>query len=298
MSRRRPTSDRPASSRDAHSRVPSRYGERHVRTVDSEQQRPVSLASLVGKDRRDSPAVQLDGGKRESGGVVGALIAVSNAAGGKGPNFGHAGSGGTRKDMAGTSPAQLPRGPPSCPRRRATTPEPAMGCGHAARGSVFPRPVRPHLQKWRSMGGVGAGPSRSWGGGGGRCSDHRRRGGGPPCPHVGQVVGAAAHRLLLPAALATPAVHEACPGEDQGLTGPSQVGMERPAVIGRLNLFPRGWGGSFRTAIAANNFVEMDRSVAWRLERLLIKSVAATCGRARRTNGRAFGSTTRACTSS
>jgi hypothetical protein len=47
--------------------------------------------------------------------------------------------------------------------------------------------------------------------------------------------------------------------------------MERPAVIGRLNLFPRGWGGSFRTAIAANNFVAMDRSVAWRLERLLIK---------------------------
>ena len=166
MSRRRPTSDRPANSRDAKSRVPSRYGERHVRTVDSEQERPVSLASLVGKDRRDSPAVQLDGGKRESDGVVGALIAVSNAAGGKGPNFGHAGSGGTRKAMAGTSPAQLPRGPPSCPRRRATTPEPAMGCGHAARGSVFPRPVRPHLQKWRSVGGVGAGPSRSWGGGG------------------------------------------------------------------------------------------------------------------------------------
>ena len=57
----------------------------------------------------------------------------------------------------------------------------------------------------------------------------------------------------------------------KALTGRSQVGMELQAVIGRLNLFLRGWGNYFRTGNAANKFVEMDRYVAWRLKRLLIK---------------------------
>ncbi len=43
------------------------------------------------------------------------------------------------------------------------------------------------------------------------------------------------------------------------------------AVIARLNLFLRGWGNYFRNGNAAYKFVEMDRYVAWRLHRLLIK---------------------------
>jgi RNA-directed DNA polymerase len=57
----------------------------------------------------------------------------------------------------------------------------------------------------------------------------------------------------------------------KALTGRSQVGMESKAVIERLNLFLRGWGNYFRTGNAAIKFVQMDRHVAWRLKRLLIK---------------------------
>jgi RNA-directed DNA polymerase len=57
----------------------------------------------------------------------------------------------------------------------------------------------------------------------------------------------------------------------KALTGRSQVGMELEAVIERLNLFLRGWGNFFRTGNAATKFVTMDRYVAWRLRRLLIK---------------------------
>jgi RNA-directed DNA polymerase len=57
----------------------------------------------------------------------------------------------------------------------------------------------------------------------------------------------------------------------KALTGRSQVGMELKAVIERLNLFLRGWGNYFRTGNATNKFVQMDRHVAWRLRRLLIK---------------------------
>ena len=42
-------------------------------------------------------------------------------------------------------------------------------------------------------------------------------------------------------------------------------------VIDRLNLFLRGWGNYFRTGNAADKFVQLDRHVAWRLKRLLIK---------------------------
>ena len=47
--------------------------------------------------------VKLDGGKRASDGVVVPLIAGMNPAGGKGPDFGHAGDEEKRKDMAGTA---------------------------------------------------------------------------------------------------------------------------------------------------------------------------------------------------
>jgi RNA-directed DNA polymerase len=57
----------------------------------------------------------------------------------------------------------------------------------------------------------------------------------------------------------------------KALTGRSQVGMELQAVIERLNLFLRGWGNYFRTGNAGSKFISMDRYVAWRLKRLLIK---------------------------
>ena len=60
-------------------------------------------------------------------------------------------------------------------------------------------------------------------------------------------------------------------GRVKALTGRSQVGMELDAVIERLNLFLRGWGNYFRTGNAADKFVSMDRYVAWRLKRLLVK---------------------------
>ena len=90
-------------------RVLPGYGERHVRTVwfGTGEAR---LASLVSKDRRYKPMVKVDGGKRESDGVVVPLMAVSNAAGGKGPDFGHAGRGGKREGMAGTAQPNYPEG--------------------------------------------------------------------------------------------------------------------------------------------------------------------------------------------
>jgi hypothetical protein len=68
------------------------------------------LASLVSKDRSYKPMVKSSGGKRESDGVVVPLIAVSNAAGGKGPDFGHVGRGGKREGMAGTARPNYPEG--------------------------------------------------------------------------------------------------------------------------------------------------------------------------------------------
>ena len=102
-------SDRLASSGDADGRVPSGYGERHVRTVwfGTGETR---LPSLVSKDRLDKPMVKLDGGKRESDGVIVPLIAASNAAGGKDPDFGHAGGGAKCKDMTGTARSNYPDG--------------------------------------------------------------------------------------------------------------------------------------------------------------------------------------------
>jgi RNA-directed DNA polymerase len=57
----------------------------------------------------------------------------------------------------------------------------------------------------------------------------------------------------------------------KAFTGRSQVGQDLQVVIGRLNLFLRGWGNYFRTGNAAERFVSLDRYVAWRLKRLLVK---------------------------
>src|SRR5437660_7862236 len=109
MSRRRPTSDRLASSGDAPGRVPPGYGERHVRTVwvGTGEAR---LASLVSKDRSYKPMVKSSGGQRESDGAVVPLIVGRNPTGGKGPDFGHAGDGGKREGMAGTARSNYPEG--------------------------------------------------------------------------------------------------------------------------------------------------------------------------------------------
>lgn len=57
----------------------------------------------------------------------------------------------------------------------------------------------------------------------------------------------------------------------KALTGRNRVGMELPEVIAGLNQFLRGWGNYFRTGNSADKFVSLDRHVAWRLKRLLIK---------------------------
>jgi len=57
----------------------------------------------------------------------------------------------------------------------------------------------------------------------------------------------------------------------KALTSRSRVGVRLPETIKALNLFLRGWGGYFRTGNATNKFVSLDRYVAWRLKRLLIK---------------------------
>src|SRR5665213_1985981 len=102
-------SDQPASSGEAPGRVPSGYGERHVRTVwfGTGEAR---LASLVSKDRTYKPVVKLDGGKRESDGVVVLPIAGMNPAGGKGPDFGHVGDEGKHQGMTGTARSNFPDG--------------------------------------------------------------------------------------------------------------------------------------------------------------------------------------------
>ncbi len=57
----------------------------------------------------------------------------------------------------------------------------------------------------------------------------------------------------------------------KALSARSQVGQALPDVIARLNRFLRGWGNYFRTGNAATKFIAIDRFVAWRLKRLLMK---------------------------
>jgi len=57
----------------------------------------------------------------------------------------------------------------------------------------------------------------------------------------------------------------------KAMTSRKYVWMELEDLIEGLNSFLRGWGNYFRTGNAADKFVTMDRYVAWRLKRLLIK---------------------------
>ena len=57
----------------------------------------------------------------------------------------------------------------------------------------------------------------------------------------------------------------------RALTGRNRVGVDLADTIKVLNLFLRGWGGYFRTGNASDKFRSLDRYVAWRLKRLLIK---------------------------
>jgi RNA-directed DNA polymerase len=57
----------------------------------------------------------------------------------------------------------------------------------------------------------------------------------------------------------------------KAFTGRNRSGAELEDLIKGLNLFLRGWGNYFRTGNAANKFRQLDRYVAWRLKRLLIK---------------------------
>jgi RNA-directed DNA polymerase len=57
----------------------------------------------------------------------------------------------------------------------------------------------------------------------------------------------------------------------KALTRRSQVGQQLEDVIARLNLFLRGWGNYFRSGNANYKFIALDRYVAWRLKRLLMK---------------------------
>ena len=54
-------------------------------------------------------------------------------------------------------------------------------------------------------------------------------------------------------------------------TGRNRVGADIREVIADLNPLLRGWGNYFRTGNAAVKFRQVDRHVAWRLKRLLIK---------------------------
>lgn len=57
----------------------------------------------------------------------------------------------------------------------------------------------------------------------------------------------------------------------KALTGRNRVGVDLKDTIRALNLFLWGWGGYFRTGNASSKFRSLDRYVAWRLKRLLIK---------------------------
>jgi len=55
-------------------------------------------------------------------------------------------------------------------------------------------------------------------------------------------------------------------------TGRNRVGIgDVRELIAEINPILRGWGSYFRTGNAADKFVQIDRYVAWRLKRLLIK---------------------------
>ena len=78
------------------------------------QERAVCAGQRQTKDRPYKPMVKSGGAQRQSGGAIVPVMGVQhNAPGGKGPDFDHAGGGGTREGMAGTArSSDLHRLPP------------------------------------------------------------------------------------------------------------------------------------------------------------------------------------------
>lgn len=87
------------------------YGERHVRRVWFGTGEARLHTPCRARDRSDKPMVKPSGVQRESDGVVVPVIAVRNAAGGKGPDFGDAGGAGKREGMTGTVRSNHPDTP-------------------------------------------------------------------------------------------------------------------------------------------------------------------------------------------
>ncbi|MCZ7587293.1 MAG: hypothetical protein M5U27_00200 [Gaiella sp.] len=61
-------------------------------------------------------------------------------------------------------------------------------------------------------------------------------------------------------------------GKIKTLTGRHRLGIgDIRELIAALNPILRGWGNYFRTGNSTLKFIQLDRYVAWRLKRLLIK---------------------------
>lgn len=93
-------------------RVPPGYGDRYVLRVRSGTGE-TRLRSLVSKDRSYKPMVKSDGAQRESDGVKVPVASASGRHLRRGPDVGHAVSGGKREGMTGTARSNyLHRRPP------------------------------------------------------------------------------------------------------------------------------------------------------------------------------------------
>jgi hypothetical protein len=254
--------------------------------------------------------VKSSGVERESDGVVVLPIAGMNPAGGKGPDFGHAGDGGTRKGMPGTAPANYPQGqhlPPEKVRRLqnrlwAAAKQSSGRRFHALYDRIYRSDVL--WEAWERVrenrgaaGLVVLCSSRE------QAEEAQRRAtailvnlGLSLHPDKTRVVDLREgkegvdflgwhfrarmsgklwerQRIIRYYLHRWPSVRfmKRARARVKAMTGRGQVGMELDAVIKRLNLFLRGWGGYFRTGNSGNKSITMDRYVAWRLTRLLIK---------------------------
>jgi hypothetical protein len=108
MSRRRPTFDLLAVRRCPWSSPSGVRGAARTHGLVRNRRGPSSQPCQ--QDRSYKPMVKSSGGKRESDGVVVPMIAARNAAGGKDPDFGHAGHRGKRRDMTETARSNHPDG--------------------------------------------------------------------------------------------------------------------------------------------------------------------------------------------
>jgi Reverse transcriptase (RNA-dependent DNA polymerase) len=108
MSRRRPRPADPVRGYGQPGLLGVRGSERAQGLVGN--RRDPSAQPASGKDRPYKPMVKSGGAQRESDGVVVPEAAQKGAVRRKGPDFGHAGDGGKRKGMAGTTRPKSPRG--------------------------------------------------------------------------------------------------------------------------------------------------------------------------------------------